>query len=103
MLAATFSTGSGVNPVTIRDFIDNKEEGSYYKIDNEYLLSGNALPLFYKNRDFASAWSHQGVFSKNGFVLLNYIRHIDQQGLQPEDYHFKPIRSEERRVWKECR
>ena len=91
MLAATFSTGSGVNPVTIRDFIDNKEEGSYYKIDNEYLLSGNALPLFYKNRDFASAWSHQGVFSKNGFVLLNYIRHIDQQGLQPEDYHFKPI------------
>jgi murein L,D-transpeptidase YcbB/YkuD len=93
ILAAMFSSGSGKDLGAIKAFIDSKEEGSYYKIGNENLLSGNALPLFYKNRNYASAWSHQGVFSKNGFVLLNYIRQIDQQGLLPEDYHLQLIES----------
>ena len=91
LLAATFTTGSGEGLGAIRDFINNKEEGTYYKIDDEYLLSGSALSQFYKNRNYASAWSQQGVFSNNVFVLLNYIRQIDQQGLQPDDYHLHLI------------
>ena len=87
MLSATFSSGAGELPGSIKTFIDNKEEGSYYKIDNEYLLSGNVLPLFYVNRNYAPAWFNQNNLSNNGYVLLDYIRQVDQQGLQPEDYH----------------
>jgi murein L,D-transpeptidase YcbB/YkuD len=87
MLAATFSTGSGELPGSIKTFIDNKEEGSYYKIDNEYLLSGNVLHLFYVNRNYAPAWFNKNTLSNNAYALLDYIREVDQQGLQPEDYH----------------
>ena len=45
------------------------------------------LPLFYVNRNYAPAWFNQNTFSNNGYVLLDYIRQVDQQGLQPEDYH----------------
>ncbi len=91
MLAATFSTSAGELPGSIKTFIDNKEEGSYYIIDNEYLLSGKVLPLFYTNRNFATAWFDQDTLSDNGYELLDYIRQADQQGLQPEDYHLNLI------------
>jgi murein L,D-transpeptidase YcbB/YkuD len=91
MLLAIFSSGAGELPGSIKQFIDNKAEGSYYKIDNEYLLSGNALRTFYLNRNYAPAWFNQKTFSNNGYVLLDYIRQVDQQGLQPEDYHLNLI------------
>ena len=91
MLAATLSTSAGELPGSIKTFIDNKEEGSYYKIDNEYLLSGSVLPLFYTNRNYAPAWFDQNTLSNNGYDLLDYIRQVDQQGLQPEDYHLHLI------------
>lgn len=91
MLLATFSSGAGELPGSIKQFIDNKAEGSYYKIDNEYLLSGNVLRTFYLNRNYAPAWFNQKTFSNNGYVLLDYIRQVDQQGLQPEDYHLNLI------------
>ena len=87
MLLATFSSGAGELPESIRQFIDNKPADSCYKIDNEYLLSGNVLPMFYVNRIYTPAWFNQNTFSNNGYVLLDYIRQVDQQGLQPEDYH----------------
>jgi murein L,D-transpeptidase YcbB/YkuD len=87
MLLATLSSGAGELPGSIKKFIDNKAQDLCYKIDNEYLLSGNVLSLFYVNRDYAPAWFNQDSLSNNGYVLLNYIRQVDQQGLQPEDYH----------------
>jgi murein L,D-transpeptidase YcbB/YkuD len=87
ILFATFASGTGGPSGSIKQFIDNKSFRSCYEIDNEYLLSGNILPLFYINRFYAPAWFDQNVLSNNGYALLNYIRHIDQQGLQPNDYH----------------
>ena len=87
MLLTTFSSGAGELPGSIKQFIDNKAADSYYKIDNERLLSGNVLRLFYVNRNYSPAWFNQNSFSNNGYVLLDYIRQVDQQGLQPEDYH----------------
>jgi murein L,D-transpeptidase YcbB/YkuD len=43
------------------------------------------------NRAYTPAWFDKDVFSNNGYVLLNYICHVDQQGLQPEDYHLSLI------------
>ena len=87
MLLTTFSSNGGELPGSIEQFIDNKAAGSYYKIDNEYLLAGNILRLFYVNRNYSPAWFNQNSLGKNGYLLLDYIRQVDQQGLQPEDYH----------------
>jgi murein L,D-transpeptidase YcbB/YkuD len=87
MLLATFSSGAGEFPESLKQFMDNKAAGSYYKIDNEYLFSGNVLQLFYLKRNYSPAWFNQKSLSNNGYALLDYIRQVDQQGLQPEDYH----------------
>lgn len=87
ILFPTFASGIGDPSESIRQFIDNKSVHTYYEIDDEYLLSGNALPLFYVNRFYDPAWFDHGIFSNNGYVMLNYIRMVDQQGLQPEDYY----------------
>jgi len=87
MLLTTFSSNGGELPGSIEQFIDNKAAGSYYKIDNERLLAGNILRLFYVNRNYSPAWFNQNSLGKNGYLLLDYIRQVDQQGLQPEDYH----------------
>jgi L,D-transpeptidase YcbB len=91
MLFATFASGIGGPSGSIKQFIDNKIAGVYYEVDNEFLLSGNVLPLFYVNRLYSPAWFSQDIFSSNGYALLDCIRHSDQQGLQPNDYHLNLI------------
>ena len=58
-----------------------------YEVDNENLLCGKELNRFYVNRSYDPAWFIRNSFSNNGFDLLNYIRRVGQQGLQPNDYH----------------
>jgi murein L,D-transpeptidase YcbB/YkuD len=43
------------------------------------------------NRNYAPAWFTRNTLSNNGYALLDYIRQVDQQGLQPEDYHLNLI------------
>ena len=91
ILFATFTSGAAELTGSIRQFIDNKPAGSRYEIDNEYLLSGKMLPMFYVNRIYAPAWFKQDTLGNNGYAMLDYIHHIDQQGLQPKDYHLSLI------------
>ena len=87
MLLATFSSGFGEVSESIKKFIEGKAEELSYEVDNENLLSGKELHLFYVNRIYDPAWFIRNSFSNNGFDLLNYIRQVGQQGLQPNDYH----------------
>ncbi|MBN2883066.1 MAG: hypothetical protein JXN10_06025, partial [Clostridia bacterium] len=87
LLLTTFSPGFGGVTESIRKFIDDKTEGPAYKVDNENLLCGKELHLFYVNRFYDPAWFIRNSFSNNGFDLLNYVRQVGQQGLQPADYH----------------
>ena len=87
LLLATFSSGFGEVSESIKKFIEGKEEGLSYKVDNENLLCGKELHLFYVNRSYDPAWFIRNSLGNNGFDLLNYIRQVDQQGLQPNDYH----------------
>jgi len=96
ILFKTLTSGAGDLTESIRQFIDTKSVNSYYEINNEELLSGKALPLFYLNRIYAPAWFKHDTLDKNGYVLLNYIRNVGQQGLQPEDYHLYLI---EKYIW----
>ena len=87
ILFTTFASGAGGLTESIRQFIDNKPTDKRYEIDNEYLLSGKVLPMFYINRIYAPAWFNQDTLCSNGYVLLDYIRQVDRHGLQPKDYH----------------
>ncbi len=97
ILFKTLISGAGDLTESIRQFIDNKSVNSYYEINNERLLSDKVLPLFYMNRIYAPAWFKHDTLNNDGYVLLTYIRNVDQQGLQPEDYHLYLI---EKYIWK---
>ncbi len=87
LLLTAFSSGFGEISESMRRFINDKMEGPDYKVDNEILLCGTELQLFYLKRFYDPAWFTMTSFNNNGFDLLNYIRHVGQQGLQPDDYH----------------
>lgn len=87
LLVATFSSGFGEISGSIKKFIEGDAVSLTYEIDNEDLLCGKELHLFYVNRLYDPAWFTRNSFSNNGFDLLNYIRGVGQQGLQPNDYH----------------
>ena len=91
LLAGIFTTGSAELPGKIKNFIGNSSDCADFEIDGESLFSGKLLPLFYINRSYYSAWFSRDSLSSNGFELLRYIRQVDQQGLQPEDYHLHLI------------
>ena len=53
------------------------------------LFSQVELPKFYANRDFEPAWTH----SKNKKDLIESIEASYDEGLSPDDYHLKMIKS----------
>jgi len=91
ILFTTIKSGAVEFGESIRHFIDNKTVISFYEIDNEYLLSGKVLPLFYINRNYVPAWFNLDTLGNNGYSLINYIRLVDRHGLQPNDYHLDLI------------
>ena len=91
LLAGTFLTGATELPGKIKKVIGDSADCHVFEIDGENLFSGKLLPLFYINRSYYSAWFYQDSLNSNGFELLRYIRQVDQQGLQPEDYHLNLI------------
>lgn len=93
LLLATFSSGFGEISQSIKKFIEGEPVGLSYEVDNENLLCGKELHLFYVNRYYDPAWFIRNSLTNNGFDLLNYIRQVGQQGLQPDDYHLYLIES----------
>jgi murein L,D-transpeptidase YcbB/YkuD len=91
LLAGTFSTGAAELPGKIEKFTWNSADCHDFEIDGENLFSCRLLSLFYINRSYHSAWFYQDSLNFNAFELLRYIRQVDQQGLQPEDYHLHLI------------
>ena len=87
LLSVTFSSGFCEITGSIKQFIEGKTEELSYKVDNENLLCEKDIHHFYVNRLYDPAWFIRNSLTNNGFDLLNYIRHVDQQGLQPNDYH----------------
>ena len=98
LLLAAFSSGFGEISESIKKFIEGKTEELCYEVDNENLLCSRELHLFYVNRVYDPAWVIRNSFSNNGFDLLNYIRQVGQQGLQPNDYHLYLIEEYFRKV-----
>ncbi|OFX38740.1 MAG: hypothetical protein A2X03_11410 [Bacteroidetes bacterium GWA2_40_15] len=91
LLPGTFSTGNAELPGKIKTFIVGNENCFIFKVDNENLTSGKVLSRFYMNRLYTPAWFSRDSLNNNSYDLLRYIRQVDQQGLQPEDYHLHLI------------
>ncbi|TSA27782.1 MAG: hypothetical protein D4R67_05500 [Bacteroidetes bacterium] len=91
VLLTTMASWAGEFPVNIRQFIDYTTPSMHYEIDNESLYSWNVLQRFYLKRIYTPAWIDDSTLGNNGYVLLNYIRQVDRQGLQPTDYHLHLI------------
>jgi hypothetical protein len=100
---------------SIREFFDRKPADARYKIENDYLFSGTLLPMFYMKRLYTPAWinpepedwvsrkssiwnkrTSEGytggkIISPKGYELIEYLRKVDEHGLQPTDFHLTLI------------
>lgn len=89
-ISASVTAGGDLSK-SIRQFIGNKTIDSPYTIQEEYLYSGDLLNHFYLGRVFAPAWFSNNTLLQNGYDLLNYLRKVDEHGLEPLDYHLMLI------------
>jgi len=87
LLSTAFSPGFGEISESIRKYVEDKTEGISYNVDKENIMCGRQLHLFYENRHYEPAWFAGNSFGNDGFDLIDYIRRVGQQGLQPDDYH----------------
>ncbi len=94
---SVIASGAGDPEISLRQYIEGKPIGVPYKIDGVNLDSGRELKQFYVNRNYVPAWFKNNFPGKNGYVLVDYIRHIDRHGLQPDDYNLSLI---EKYIWK---
>lgn len=76
---------------SIRNYVEFKPENSRYTIDNEFLYSSQVMPRFYINRLFEPAWFTDGLINSNGIAMLEAIKNIHLDGLEPADYHLNKI------------
>lgn len=88
---------------SIRQYINNRPVDSCYVIDQDDLFFSKEIQQFYMNRSYAPAWINQDTHApnqqntsvgnnwfnvnKNGCDLLDYIRLVNEHGLNPLDYH----------------
>lgn len=86
-LFAILAPVSGNPEILLRQYFEGKPSGAPYKIDGVNLVSGRELKQFYVNRNYVPAWFIRNFPGKNGYVMVDYIRHVDRHGLQPEDYN----------------
>lgn len=90
--------------VTPPDAMDNKvasniEDALKYalanagKIDDSTQLDfKNTVNGFYTKNDYAPVWSSSGKWNNLTDSLFNFIAHAEEEGLFPEDYHFKSLK-----------
>ena len=99
VLLATLESIAGELNAAISHFVENRSFNSSYRVDDEDLFSSTVLHQFYTNRMYRPAWVHENtlplvnskVLANNGYILLDYIRHIEEHGLNSTDYHLDLI------------
>ena len=60
-------------------------------VGRELVHAEIALPAFYERRNFRPAWSIESGPLPQVDSLIEAIRKADQQGLRPDDYHYRQI------------
>lgn len=98
MFTSIFSWANGsLVQETIQDQIRLKLEtihpGDPLKIRDLSLGSSDEIYGFYSGRDFAEAWSSQGILTELAYELRFEIRQAKFDGLNPQHYHLSLIDS----------
>ncbi len=83
----------------IRNYVEFKPENTRYTIDNELLYSSQVMPRFYIDRLFEPAWFTDDLINPNGVTMLEAIKNIYLDGLEPTDYHLKLIQYYYDQLW----
>ena len=88
-----FVNNIAAQSLSSEEIIENRVEASY---DNEPVYARNIILFsqleiskFYTNRNFNLAWENV----KNREDLITSLQRADEEGLLPEDYHLKEIRT----------
>jgi murein L,D-transpeptidase YcbB/YkuD len=71
----------------IKNRVEQISSGEELQIENAQIASVTVLPELYENNEFQRLWTHP----QNVEDLFNAIKTIDEDGLRPDDYHFKEI------------
>src|SRR4029079_2435638 len=53
----------------------------------------SAVEAFYKDRNYAPLWLTDGALNTRGKAAINYLRHVDRDGLDPADYPVPDFKS----------
>lgn len=61
------------------------------RLGPEIVLAKNALPDFYDQRFFAPAWIERQRPKKSAYKFLEVLRRVDEEGLNPNNYHIETI------------
>lgn len=75
----------------IRLKLENIHPGDRLDIRDQNLGSSDEIYAFYSGRDFAEAWSSQGILTELAYELRFEIRQAKFDGLNPQHYHLRMI------------
>jgi murein L,D-transpeptidase YcbB/YkuD len=78
----------------IRERVEHIQSGEGLQIEGTSVASEIVLPAFYEQRGFAPVWTNHDSVAQ----LLNALRTIDQDGLDPADYHLAALEVLQRRL-----
>ncbi len=92
--SATFCLAEPVSNLiseNLRKQLEYSQTCPPYKVGQEPCYASNALPLFYRNRDYRPAWVTEHGIAPQADALIATIRQASLEGLNPADYHLAKI------------
>ena len=82
-----------IDPVTVqlRQALADCGQPAVLNVGGYGLTLIDETSSFYRQRDFAAAWTSRQALGDQGRRLLQVLQAAQQEGLRPEDYHVKTI------------
>ena len=87
LIAPAVEAEDGLTNEIIRDKIEQIRSFEEVKLGDASIASANVLPEIYENQNFRPLWAGSDVIVQ----LLDVVRNIKDDGLNPEDYHLKEL------------
>ena len=86
-----FGTSSSANADPVQEalvsIVEHIGGGQPYQLEGATIAAVKTIPEFYARREFRPAWTNKQSIDD----LLSAIRHIEEEGLDSGDYHFRAI------------
>ena len=94
-----FSTGTAADNAQVREYIqervDNMHVRKVFRIQDAIIASEIVLPALYKKRSYSPVWLNEESITQ----LLDILKTLEADGLDPEDYHYHILLTLRERLW----